>query len=45
VGFGELNDNIIKGLICLLSVEHEIEISIYRFNKKANLVIFHILFK
>jgi hypothetical protein len=55
VGFGGLNDNIIKGLISLLSVEQEIEfihtlvdygiISIYRFNKKANLVIFHILFK
>jgi hypothetical protein len=29
VGFGELNDNIIKGLISLLSVEREIEFIAY----------------
>ena len=29
VGFGELNDNTIKGLISLLSVEHEIEFIAY----------------
>ena len=46
MGFGELNDNIIKGLRSLLSVEQEIELlhthvdcvmkSVSRFNKKAN---------
>jgi hypothetical protein len=50
-----LNDNIIKGLISLLVLNRKLSllhtlvdygiISIYRFNKKANLVIFHILFK
>jgi len=29
VGFGELNDNMIKGLISLLSVEHDIESMAY----------------
>ena len=29
VGFGELNDNAIKGLTSLLSVEHEIEFIAY----------------
>ena len=48
VGFGELNDNTIKGLISLLSVEQKIEFiaySVYRFNKKTNLIIFYIMFK
>ena len=31
VGFGELNDNTIKGLISLLSVEHEIEFIAYTY--------------
>ena len=47
MGFGELNDNTIKGLISLLSVEQKIEFiaySVYRFNKKADLI-FHIMFK
>ena len=55
VGFGKLNDNTIKGLTNLLSVKQEIKLlhtlvdcrmrSVYRFNKKANLMIFHIMFK
>ena len=55
VGFGELNDNIIKDLTSLLSVKQEIVFivytldcgmrTVYRFNKKANLMIFHIMFK
>ena len=54
MGFGELNDNTIKGLTSLLSVEQEIELITYtsglwnekcRFNKKANLMTFHIMFK
>jgi len=48
VGFGELNDNIIKGLTSLLSVNRKLSLlhilvdcgmrSVYRFNKKANLI-------
>ena len=48
VGFGKLNDNTIKGLTNLLSVKQEIKLlhtlvdcgmrSVYRFNKKANLI-------
>ena len=55
VGFGELNDNTIKGLTSLLSVEHKIEFVVYtcglwnekciKVNKKTNLMIFHIMFK
>ena len=55
MGFDELNDNTIKGLASLPSVEHEIEFVTYtcglwnekciKVNKKTNLMIFHIMFK
>jgi hypothetical protein len=55
VGFGELNHNTIKGLTSLLSVEQEIEYiantwilqtKMYqKFNKKASLMVFHIVLK
>jgi hypothetical protein len=55
VGFGELNDNTIKGLTSLLGVEQEIKYIAYtwilrnkmyqKFNKKASLMVFHIVLK
>ena len=36
MGFGELNDNIIKGLISLLSVEQDIESIAYTFGLCMN---------